>query len=162
MHAVLFEQKRAHHAALAWSRAALRAHGLTPARHDMLVALHYARRDSQRALRELLGVSAPVVSRMVRALEALGLVRRVPHGWDRRKRPVLLTRAGTELMRRVHRGAFSKERVCTMFLGALLHVTHVGALYWQSRFLRGFLEDRAKLNLPWDLRLPAPRELAPE
>ena len=66
---------------------------LTPARLDLLTTvMRYER--SQTRLAELLCVAHSVVSRMVRALEALGLVqRRIPEE-DRRLRLVRLTPRG--------------------------------------------------------------------
>jgi DNA-binding MarR family transcriptional regulator len=56
----------------------------------------------QSQLRRQLGVTAGVVSRMLRALEALGLVERVKSS-DRRQRIVMLTARGIDCVRRARR-----------------------------------------------------------
>ena len=76
--------------------------GLTAARFDLLSVLVRSRRSDlsgpgvrQSQIRRMLGVTAPVVTRMVRALEGLGLVRRWRgQDWDRRQVRVGLTEAG--------------------------------------------------------------------
>ncbi len=77
--------------------------GLTPARFDMLTAIRNAGPGiAQCTLRRVLAVSAAVVSRMLRALEERGLVRREPHRYDRRTRWVTLTYSGDELTTDAH------------------------------------------------------------
>ncbi len=66
---------------------------LTPARGDMMLAMLH-QELSQTELVLALGVSKSVVSRMVQALEALGLVARRKPKEDRRVRLVSLTEAG--------------------------------------------------------------------
>jgi DNA-binding MarR family transcriptional regulator len=111
MHAIAFATKRTFHGFLRVTRKALASVGLTAARFDMLSAL-YGDHDrlendcqliSQRELRDELGVSASVISRMVRALEALGLVMRERWLGDRRQFWVSLTDLGWECIRRAHR-----------------------------------------------------------
>ncbi|HTQ45353.1 MAG TPA: MarR family transcriptional regulator, partial [Polyangiaceae bacterium] len=64
------------------TRKPLASMGLTAARFDLLSALLTARGDrrswrvQQSDLRKTLGVTAPVVTRMLKALEAIGLVER--------------------------------------------------------------------------------------
>ncbi len=115
MHAILFSMKRAHHAALAMTRPMLRRVDLTPARFDMLFALFdeglsrwgrragLSRAIGQARLRTILGVCRMTVSRMIRALEALGLVRRWPVRRGGRRLMVQLTERGDEKVRRVVR-----------------------------------------------------------
>jgi DNA-binding MarR family transcriptional regulator len=58
----------------------------------------------QSDLRRLLGVSAPVVSRMLRSLEALGWVtRKRPMFGDQRQRQVTLTNVGLRLFRAAYK-----------------------------------------------------------
>jgi DNA-binding MarR family transcriptional regulator len=100
MHAIFFGAKRAFHATLRILRKPLKSHGLTPARFDLLWILHGASCGAhQSTLRKMLGVTAPTVSRMVKSLEALGLVRTERGRCDRRQRYVELTKAGIERMR---------------------------------------------------------------
>ena len=72
MHAAFFGLKRVHLRILAVSRSLLARVALTPARFDMIriVELH-TEGIPQRNIQYLLGVSAPTVSRMVKALEKL-------------------------------------------------------------------------------------------
>ncbi len=105
MNAIAFGAKRAFHGFLRVTRKALASFGLTAARFDMLSAiLDGAPGDCeppdqlpevvQSELREALGVSAPVVTRMLQSLEELGLVRRTRCVVDRRQRIVQLTERG--------------------------------------------------------------------
>jgi DNA-binding MarR family transcriptional regulator len=107
MHALNFRLKRAFQSTLRIARPALRPFGLTPARFDLLYAIqgeNHSRklRDPpsmwQSALRRALGVTAPTVSRMLRSLEELGLVRRWRDFNDTRQRVVELTRDGYALL----------------------------------------------------------------
>jgi DNA-binding MarR family transcriptional regulator len=95
MHAVAFAIKRAHLRTLAISRRCVRGLGLTPARYDMLSALAHRHAFTQRELWRLFHVSRATVSRMLGALEDLGLVVRTrrpghpsrvvaltPKGWE--------------------------------------------------------------------------------
>jgi DNA-binding MarR family transcriptional regulator len=101
MHAIFFGTKRAFHATLRIVRKPLKAYGLTSARFDLLWILEGAsgERALQSTLRKMLGVTAPTVSRMVKSLEALGLVRTERARIDRRQRYVELTKAGLERIR---------------------------------------------------------------
>ena len=78
MHRLAFRFKHAHLRTLATGRPVLRPHGLTPARFDLLYAVHQsdAHLCAQSTLRRLLGVARITVSRMLRSLEELGLVTR--------------------------------------------------------------------------------------
>jgi DNA-binding MarR family transcriptional regulator len=103
MHAIFFGLKRAHHGVLRITRGALAKLGLTPARFDLLYAVFKSglRGAGQSAVRRVLGVSAPTVSRMLGSLEDLGMIRREVHPGDRRRLIVHLTKDG---MRRIRRG----------------------------------------------------------
>ena len=95
MNAQFFNTKRVHHGMLRVMRRPLAYFGLTPARFDMLFALGPYRECAsmlQSDLRRMLGVSASVVSRMLRALEGLGLVTRLRA--DGRQLMVYLTETG--------------------------------------------------------------------
>ena len=78
----------------------LLAFGVTPARFDLMRIL-YGNREysmSQSFLRAQLGVARATVSKMLRALEKLGLVERKPDEWDRRTKRVTLTYAARSLV----------------------------------------------------------------
>jgi len=102
MNAITFGAKRAFHGFLRMTKRPLLGMGLTAARFDMLSVLVKAGRPDGRLsgvrqsdIRRILGVTAPVVTRMLRALEALGLVQRWRELlWDRRQIRVALTEAG--------------------------------------------------------------------
>jgi len=102
MNAITFGTKRAFHGFLRVTRKPLLGMGLTAARFDLLSVLVKAGRPDGRLsgvrqsnLRRILGVTAPVITRMLRALEGLGLVQRWRElEWDRRQIRVALTDAG--------------------------------------------------------------------
>jgi DNA-binding MarR family transcriptional regulator len=104
VNSTFFGAKRAYHSILRVTRKPLASHGLTAARFDLLFAL-FARHESlgerltQRELRGELGVGGSTVCRMLRSLEALGLVRRERALEDRRHRWVELTDKGLKCIR---------------------------------------------------------------
>jgi len=109
MNGALFGMKRAHQDAQRVCRRILVGTGMTPARFDLVQVLV---RDAayngkvgqfQSALWKTLGVSRATVSRMLGALEKMGLVRRLIMRKDRRLRWVELTRRGAEWFRRARR-----------------------------------------------------------
>jgi len=109
MNRALFGMKRAHQDASRVCRRILEGTGMTPARFDLVQVLA---RDAayngkvgqfQSALWKALGVSRATVSRMLGALEKLGLVRRSIMRRDRRLRWVELTRKGAAWFRRARR-----------------------------------------------------------
>jgi DNA-binding MarR family transcriptional regulator len=104
VHTTFFSVKRAFQGILRITRRPLAHFGLTPARFDMLYVLYQAGRQGcwQSALRDVLGVTAPTVSRMLASLEKLGLVKREPAGMDRRQRVVELTESGLRRMQKAH------------------------------------------------------------
>jgi DNA-binding MarR family transcriptional regulator len=77
MHAVFNEMKRAYWRSHAMLAPVAKRHGLTPARYDMLfaIATSAGRVILSRDLRRACGTTPGVVSRMLRSLEELGLVR---------------------------------------------------------------------------------------
>src|SRR5689334_15730236 len=88
VHAVFFEMKRAYQSSLGVTRRMLAPFGLTPARFDMLYAIRAWTWEGvrQSVVRRMLGVSPPTVSRMMEALDRLGLVTRVRATHDTRQR----------------------------------------------------------------------------
>jgi DNA-binding MarR family transcriptional regulator len=104
VNAIFFGAKRAFQAALRVTRPALVQLGLTAARFDMLTAIErYPLGPLQRRLSIDLGVTPPTVSRMLRSLQALGLVDRLRNCSDRRQWEVRLTPSGRALLRRATR-----------------------------------------------------------
>jgi DNA-binding MarR family transcriptional regulator len=90
-----FALKRAFQSTLRFFRFVLQGTGLTVARYDMLMAVKGEKHGmSQKRLRQVLGVTRATVSKMLRSLEALGLVRREVNPWDRRRKDVWLTEEG--------------------------------------------------------------------
>jgi DNA-binding MarR family transcriptional regulator len=97
MHAAFFGLKRAYWGSLGATRKRLTEMGLTAARFDLLYLLaevpsQVPRR--QRTLVKALGVSPPVVSRMLKSLRELNLVVRRRDSADRRSWLVHLTSEG--------------------------------------------------------------------
>jgi DNA-binding MarR family transcriptional regulator len=76
MHPVFNEMKRAYWRSHVMLAPVARRHGLTPSRFDMLLSIAQSpgRMILNKDLVEIVGATPGVVSRMVRALEALGLV----------------------------------------------------------------------------------------
>jgi DNA-binding MarR family transcriptional regulator len=107
MNSIFFGLKRAYRGTPCGIRELLRKIGLTPARHDMLAALRRFATQvpplRQREVRSTLGVSGPTVSRMLKALEKLGLVQREKDPEDRRHRLVRITPSGAAALERASR-----------------------------------------------------------
>lgn len=100
MNALFFAARRADLAILAYGRRLLASHGLTPARFDTLYVILRAGKcgsRSQTDIKSSLGVSAPTISRMLKSLADLGLIRRFRIGRFRR---ASLTPLGRAAMRR--------------------------------------------------------------
>ena len=110
VNAITFGTKRAFHGFVRVTRKQLAEMGLTAARFDLLSVLVISRRGElcppgvrQSQIRRMLGVTAPVVTRMVRALEELGLVKRWrEHDGDRRQVRVWFTEAGERCILKAH------------------------------------------------------------
>ena len=102
MHHLQFTFKRINHRLLAFARPFAKFFATTPARYDMLVRIDDSRGIFQAWLSIELGVTRATVSRMLIALERLGLVKRV---WKleadyfcRRSKWVTLTDEGRRLV----------------------------------------------------------------
>jgi DNA-binding MarR family transcriptional regulator len=98
MHAVFFGTKRAH-LEVVWrlTRPILEKSncGLTPARFDMMRIVHLRPQGVQQStLQWLLGVSAPTVCRMLKALEQLGMITRRRYYHDGRCWMIHITPTG--------------------------------------------------------------------
>ncbi len=104
MNAIFFGAKRAFQASLRIMRPWFARLGLTAARFDMMTAIwRHPHGMFQRKLREMLGVTAPTISRMLRSLEELGLLKRERSTRDRRQLHVTLTASGLARIRRATR-----------------------------------------------------------
>jgi DNA-binding MarR family transcriptional regulator len=101
MHAAFFGLKRAYWGSLRGTRRTLADMGLTAARFDLLYILWElpSRAHRQRALYRRLGVTPPVVSRMLKSLRERGLVKRERCALDRRSWWISLTPAGRHCIR---------------------------------------------------------------
>jgi DNA-binding MarR family transcriptional regulator len=110
MHAAFFGLKRAYWGSLRVTRKRIFAHGLTAARFDLLYALREfpCPPVAQSSIRKRLGVTAPVVSRMLKSLRELGLVTRQRRLTDRREWLISLTA----------RGRFAIRRAIAHFIGS--------------------------------------------
>jgi DNA-binding MarR family transcriptional regulator len=93
MNVVFFGLKRAYYATLKTPRVPLARIGMTAARYDLMKAVGRYRRLLQKELRRILSVTGATLSKMLKLLEARGLVTRRP-GADRRTRVVELTFEG--------------------------------------------------------------------
>ena len=161
MNAITFGTKRAFHGFLRLTRKPLVSMGLTAARFDMLSAVlmgssaHHKIRQSE--LRETLGVTAPVVTRMLQALEKRGWVKRTREAWgDQRQRIVLLTDVGKcviagarqSLMRAVRRLVY--VAICFgEHRDGSWRLTNMDKLEGYLRALRSQFGDTARLYYPW-------------
>jgi DNA-binding MarR family transcriptional regulator len=102
MHAAFFGLKRAYWGSLRVTRKHLGDMGLTAARFDllyMLVAAPWGMPRRQKVLTRELGVTPPVVSRMLKSLRERGLVVRARDPDDRRGWLVSLTTEGRRRIR---------------------------------------------------------------
>jgi DNA-binding MarR family transcriptional regulator len=160
MNAIAFGTKRAFHGFLRVTRKALASVGLTAARFDLMQPLLAERGHStcwllQSELRRQLGVTAGVVSRMLRALEALGLVERAKSS-DRRQRIVMLTARGIDCMRRARRLLLRgvQRIVCDAICFGRSRdpeerFIHMERLESYLDVLRRHFGDTARLYYPW-------------
>ena len=164
MHTIPFNAKRTFLTFLNQTRRLHASVGLTPARFDLLNAIGRPRPNDrfdrpyefQRVIRQKLGVSASVVSRMVAALERVGLVVRERSCVDRRLCIVKFTERGRAVMLaacglvlRTVRGLYARA----IGLGKRPHPEHLFAC---TQALEGWLEllrrqlcDRATLYYRW-------------
>jgi DNA-binding MarR family transcriptional regulator len=164
VNAITFGAKRAFHGFLRVTRKQLVEMGLTAARFDFLSVLVKCRPGEfcadgvrQSEIRRMLGVTAPVVTRMVRALEGLGLVKR----WreldgDRRQVRVWLTEAGERCILEAHEvmlPAVSRVVYRAICFGKHRNgdarFRHMDALESYLSGLRRRFGDTAGLYYPW-------------
>ncbi len=118
MEEVFVSLKQAANEALIAQNQMTKEFGLTPARFDVLFALKEFSDElptmtmTQYELRDMFRVTAPVISRMLRSLEKLGLVRRGPRTRKyRTSRLVHLTERGRALIKRAAKRIVFNGRV---------------------------------------------------
>jgi DNA-binding MarR family transcriptional regulator len=163
MHALFFGMKRAFHGTLRILRKPLKGYGLTAARFDLLFVLSSSCSQSARQsmLRRELGVTAPTVTRMVKSLEALGLVSTKRDSFDRRQRIVQLTKTGLDRIRAAIE-CFIQGRVAKRILDRALgrhglrghsrgHAIFLRMCDFEHLLgcIREMCGDSAKLHYPW-------------
>ncbi len=120
MHFLSFSLKRAHLRSLAMVRPWLKDSPITPARFDLLYALRTMNcRVAQSTLTRALGLAAPTVSRMLRRLEELGLIRRARVMLDRRMNLVEFTGAGLDEFERIFRQVLRPGHLTVAYATAL-------------------------------------------
>jgi DNA-binding MarR family transcriptional regulator len=162
MNAIFFGTKRAFHGVLRVTRRPLGSLGLTAARFDLMFAL--LRRDTARVrgstrqsdLRRSLGVTASVVSRMLRSLETLGWIQRTQSLHDRRQREVSLTEPGRGRIRTAYQMLFRAARrlvdraICFgQHRNRNARFRHMATLEEYLDGLRRSYGDMASLYYPW-------------
>lgn len=83
--------------------AAFAAHDVQPAQYSVLTVIEHNPGLSQTQVAQALGIKKPNLVAMIDALEARGLVLRLPTPRDRRSHALTMTRQGAVLMRTLHR-----------------------------------------------------------
>ena len=163
MNAIAFGTKRAFHGFLRVTRKPLAHMGLTAARFDLLAALYEARDLEgtiygmfQSDLRRKLGVTAPVVTRMLQALQSLGFVTRQRVESDRRQLWIKLTSTGMARIKTAYRiicravQRWVYVAICFgMHRDPQKRFVNMGTLEGYLHGLRGELGDGATLAYPW-------------
>jgi DNA-binding MarR family transcriptional regulator len=169
MNPIFFGAKRAFLSSVAVTRKTLRAiaPGMTAARYDMMYVIAreptrhsmfkaFGMAVTQSAVRKQLGVSAPVVSRMVRSLVARGWVRQSRVDGDRRQRFLVLTEEGIAALLAAFQqaGRFAKRLVIRTFCGQ--RDRHWAARSQAMEHAEGFFSrlrtacgDRARVGYSW-------------
>jgi DNA-binding MarR family transcriptional regulator len=101
MHAAMYGLKRAYWGSLGTTRKRLKELGLTAARFDLLYVLRQHRGPiAQRFIHRILGVTHPVVSRMLKSLRVLGFTTRERRRSDQREWMISLTPTGRTTIRK--------------------------------------------------------------
>ncbi len=163
MNAIAFGTKRAFFGFLRVTRKPLASMGLTAARFDMLSVVLTANSWSldpkirQSELRETLGVTAPVVTRMLQALEKRGWVSRARQTvGDRRQRIVKLTDAGKRVIVGARRALLRAVQRLTYLAICFGHHRDRNRRFMSMERLETYLDalrrgfgDTAHLYYPW-------------
>ncbi len=157
MHFMAFALKRAHLSSLNLVRPWLaRARSpITPARHDLLYALHQtpSHRAHQTHLRRALGLAASTVSRALRRLEQLGIIRRDAHARDRRRKVISFTEYGLREFLHALDHIFGDHHLDLAYEGALGPPTaetflFLDDVYFANRHIAQQLGDTSALVYP--------------
>jgi DNA-binding MarR family transcriptional regulator len=158
MHPLFFGVKRLYWLLVRCAGGLLMAKDLwvTPARFDLLRALHkYPKGIARFKLVRLLGVSGPVVSRMLKALEAEGWLTRTRAEHDRRVVMVLATpaaRSAVEDFLNEKDGIVVAKEAASLFVSSKRARVRRRELQIFERFLvraRARLNDKAPFTHPW-------------
>jgi len=173
MNEIFFGLKRAYHGVLRITRWPLACHGLTAARFDLMQVLTlHPNGWWQSKLRRKLGVSATTVSRMVRSLEQLGLLRRKRDQDEKRQLLLTLTRLGRRTIRIAY-DSFVERKAAQLAVDSALafrqdmtrpiegaelsdpsgypgqSLVEMESFDWCLRMARGAYGDTATLYYPW-------------
>jgi DNA-binding MarR family transcriptional regulator len=160
MHAILFSVKRTFHKSVWFGRFLLKDYCLTPSRFDILYILQsYRELPSlwQSRIREILGIRGPTLSRMIKALEQLGFIRRERSFLDRRQFEISLTKRGRETVihaiRTIIRSGIIAHAVvhfvCPKWRCPVATLHELDRLQTTLRHMRERLLDEATLSYPW-------------
>jgi DNA-binding MarR family transcriptional regulator len=160
MDAILFGMKRAHMVLQQRLAAPMLAPcALTPARFDTLYAIAQEQRgDTQERIRQMLGISAPTLSRMLGVLERLLFITRGPFRRGRR-RSAKLTSLGRAVLRHATKRTM-RRRVVRDRVDAVVHKWATGRyearehLDYVCKQIRAALNDRATLLYWWPRPIP--------
>ena len=154
---IQFGLKRAHHRSLQFSHQLLRPFGITPARFDMLMCIERLGNGFQCDLVKALGVSAPTVSRMLKALVELGLVAKARFEEWGRVNMVALTMEGEALLKQIAEALYGSGivDVAEQSFSSWSHLSRRAALhrerfYNHLRWVRFVLGDTAIRFENWD------------
>jgi len=160
MHSVLFSLKRTFHKSVWFGRFLLKDYLLTPSRFDILYILkkqRVLRHVWQSKIREILGIAGPTLSRMIKALLALGFIRRKRSIWDRRQFEISLTKRGRETITHAMRTIIQSgiitscivHFICEKWQCPATTLRQVDDVDMKLFFMRERLLDRATLYYPW-------------
>src|SRR5262245_42446183 len=137
MHGIAAAVKVTHLRAVAYGRKLFkRIDGMTPARFD---CLYYLRRfvltrslhpvavvATAARLSEDLGLHRTTVSKLLKRLEQLGWIQRVPHPGDRRSKGVELTQQGSRRISHAMRIVFRRKRLRRVYERLFRYIGEVG------------------------------------
>jgi len=160
MHSILFSVKRTFHKSVWFGRFLLKDYLLTPSRFDILYILRkhpVAPTMRQSAIREILGIARTTLSRMIKALLALGFIRRERSKLDKRQYYVSLTHYGIETVEHatrtiIYSGIITNcvvHFICDKWQCPATTLRQVDEVDMKLFHMRDRLLDRATLYYPW-------------
>jgi DNA-binding MarR family transcriptional regulator len=158
MHAVIFSIKRAFHTSTWNLRRRLKNYRLTPSRFDILHVLD--KRGGfvlQSVLRRILGVTAPTVSVMVRAIAKLGFLRCQPGVIDERQVVITITEMGRDVYKRVVRDLIKPGIIAQLVRRCVSHEPNNPDVWFPDldafdttlTRMKRHLKDKSTLLYPW-------------